>query len=191
MQAAGSVTSAASHPMLRKCQCSAPRPAGGPERLSRWAPTRPQRRLQAQRMGQPPPDENEDKEGAAGPPSGSSGNVVKRGLEDLGTLASNLLMNAASWRVVRGQTYCVECRGTGRVTCSACQGAGIVQQEKVQTSQVAQAASKLKVLLGGNDTKIKNESDWIKSNRCKCCKGSGTEVCKQCEGSGVRGPAGA
>jgi DnaJ-class molecular chaperone len=57
----------------------------------------------------------------------------------MSVLAGNLLMNAASWRVVRGQTYCLHCRGTGRETCASCQGSGILEPEKVRMNQLRHA----------------------------------------------------
>lgn len=105
-------------------------------------------------------------------------------------LASKLLVNAASWRVMRGQTECVTCRGTGRTTCGACQGAGIIKREElVRMNQVKHAAGKLQVMLGMNEPKSV-ESDWMQSNRCKRCKGTGAETCVQCDGTGRLGPAG-
>ena len=48
-------------------------------------------------------------------------------------------LQAASLRAVRAQSYCVQCRGTGRTTCSACQGAGIMQNEPVRMNQIKHA----------------------------------------------------
>lgn len=126
-------------------------------------------------------------------PSTSSGTrkgLVENSLDGISVLAGNLLMNAASWRVVRGQTYCVHCRGTGKETCPTCQGAGIVQPEKVRMNQIRHAAGKIQVLLGVNDAKM-HDSDWLKSNRCKRCHGTGALPCKHCEGTGMLGPNGA
>ena len=60
------------------------------------------------------------------PPSDgpASKSLVKQSLDEIGVLAGNLLMNAASWRVVRGQTYCLHCRGTGKESCPTCQVGG-------------------------------------------------------------------
>ncbi|PSC74297.1 serine threonine kinase [Micractinium conductrix] len=96
-------------------------------------------------------------------------------------------MNAASLRAVRAQSYCVQCRGTGRTTCSACQGAGIMQNEPVRMNQIKHAAGKVKVLLGINDTKM-HDSDWQLTNRCKRCRGTGALPCVHCSGTGLLGP---
>ncbi len=50
---------------------------------------------------------------------------------------------------MRGETHCLHCRGTGRVTCSACQGAGIVQREPVRMNQVKHAGAEIRWLVGG------------------------------------------
>jgi DnaJ-class molecular chaperone len=105
----------------------------------------------------------------------------------MSVLAGNLLMNAASWRVVRGQTYCLHCRGTGRETCASCQGSGILEPEKVRMNQLRHAAGKLQVLLGVSDARM-HDSTWMKSNRCKRCRGTGALPCKHCNGTGVLGP---
>lgn len=57
-------------------------------------------------------------------------------------LAGNLLMNAASWRVVRGQTYCVHCRGSGKEACPSCVGSGIKEPEKVRMNQIRHAGER-------------------------------------------------
>ena len=106
----------------------------------------------------------------------------------LTTLANQLLLNAASWRVQRGQTYCVYCRGSGRATCAACHGAGIGQPQRIAEARGGGGGDKLKSLLGlaggGSD-----EGKWIQSNRCSCCRGTGAVACEQCGGAGRRGPA--
>ncbi|EFN50736.1 hypothetical protein CHLNCDRAFT_142565 [Chlorella variabilis] len=118
---------------------------------------------------------------------GEPQSLVKQSLDEIGVLAGNLLMNAASWRVVRGQTYCLHCRGTGKESCPTCQGAGIVQPEKVRMNQIRHAAGKVQVLLGLNEPKM-FDSDWMKSNRCKRCRGTGALPCKHCNGVGMLGP---
>ena len=61
-------------------------------------------------------------------------------LDNLSLLGRTLLLNAASLRVVRGQTHCAFCRGTGRETCTACAGSGLVQhQDKVRMNSVRHA----------------------------------------------------
>ncbi|KAL4424161.1 hypothetical protein ABPG75_001462 [Micractinium tetrahymenae] len=120
------------------------------------------------------------------PSTGGSRSLVSQSLDELGVLASKLLMNAASFRAVRGQTHCLHCRGTGRATCPACQGAGIVQREPVRMNQVKHAVGKVQVLLGMNDAKM-FDNDWMKSNRCKRCHGTGALPCVHCDGTGRRG----
>jgi hypothetical protein len=71
-------------------------------------------------------------------PSGGSSRL-QDSLDGLGVLAGNLLMNAASWRVVRGQTYCVHCRGSGKEACPSCVGSGIKEPEKVRMNQIRHA----------------------------------------------------
>ncbi|KAL4438538.1 hypothetical protein ABPG77_000186 [Micractinium sp. CCAP 211/92] len=134
----------------------------------------------------PPPKERQAEAPAPPPSTSGSRSLVSQSLDDLGVLASRLLMNAASFRAVRGETHCLHCRGTGRVTCSACQGAGIVQREPVRMNQVKHAVGKVQVLLGMNDAKM-FDNDWMKSNRCKRCHGSGALPCVQCDGTGRRG----
>jgi hypothetical protein len=110
-------------------------------------------------------------------------------LDNLSLLGRTLLMNAASLRVVRGQTHCAFCRGTGRETCQACQGSGLVQhQEKVRMNSVRHAASKIKVLLSLEEPKM-SDDDWMKTNRCRRCHGTGALPCKHCGGTGRLGPA--
>ncbi|KAI3424249.1 hypothetical protein D9Q98_009604 [Chlorella vulgaris] len=120
-------------------------------------------------------------------PSGGSSRL-QDSLDGLGVLAGNLLMNAASWRVVRGQTYCVHCRGSGKEACPSCVGSGIKEPEKVRMNQIRHAAGKLQQMIGVSDAKM-HDADWMKSNRCKRCRGSGFVTCKHCDGTGVLGPA--
>lgn len=50
------------------------------------------------------------------------------------------------------------------------------------------AASKLKVLLSLEQPKM-SDDDWMKTNRCRRCHGTGALPCKHCGGTGRLGPA--
>lgn len=50
------------------------------------------------------------------------------------------------------------------------------------------AASKLKVLLSLEQPKM-SDDDWMKTNRCRRCHGTGALPCKHCDGTGRLGPA--
>lgn len=87
----------------------------------------------------------------------------------------------------RGMSSCQRCQGTGRVVCNACQGAGILQPAKVaKMNQLRHATNKLVSL--GKASPSMHDADWLVSNRCKRCRGSGAVECVSCQGSGKRGP---
>lgn len=67
------------------------------------------------------------------------------------------------------------------------QGAGILEPEKVRLNAMRHAVGKLGALLPGGGS-VSRDQDWMKTNRCRRCHGTGVfrSVCPDCGGSGRR-----
>lgn len=101
-------------------------------------------------------------------------------------LGDKMLHNAASLRNVRGQTTCLRCQGGGQLACPVCQGEG-VHHGPVRMNQMRRAGSKLKVLMG-LEGPLAADDDWLRTNRCRRCHGTGVCTCPVCRGEGTLGP---
>lgn len=104
------------------------------------------------------------------------------------SLANSLLLNAASLINANRQTsHCVACQGSGIVECSACQGAGILAPEKVaKMNTMKHAVHKVTMLFSKQKSPTMYDSDWIKTNICRRCRGTGRVMCLVCNGTGRR-----
>jgi RecJ-like exonuclease len=96
-------------------------------------------------------------------------------------------LQAASLRTERGPAFCRSCQGSGYLTCNACKGAGILEAARRMNS-LRHGVNKLGALLNpGGASPSMHDSDWMVSNRCRRCRGSGSVACTTCGGSGKRG----
>jgi DnaJ-class molecular chaperone len=93
------------------------------------------------------------------------------------------LLHRAASSLTRGQTTCLTCKGQGTCTCPACSGHGVVDRDARQ-NVMRHTTQKLRSVLNGERSEY--HSDWLTSNRCRRCHGTGVMVCPTCQGLGTR-----
>jgi hypothetical protein len=94
----------------------------------------------------------------------------------------NLLWNASTMRN-RGQASCNVCKTTGHVTCPDCGGARILSKASARAR--AQAQAKVAAFLE-DETQDLHRDEWLVTNRCPRCHGTGLITCPACGGEGYR-----
>lgn len=97
-------------------------------------------------------------------------------------LVSQLLWRASSMRE-RGMASCNVCKGEGHVVCPDCGGARVVSK----ASRRAKAHARAKLASFIDDVERPEHGDeWLVTNRCPTCHGTGFITCPACGGEGFR-----
>lgn len=97
-------------------------------------------------------------------------------------LMSRLLWNASSMRE-RGKASCNICKAEGNVVCPDCGGARVLS--KASRRAQAHARARLASFLE-NEEKPMHRDEWLVTNRCPTCHGTGVMTCPACGGEGFR-----
>lgn len=126
-------------------------------------------KAKARKQQQPTVEQVEDQDQVQSP-SGFSA-VVQR------------LLHRAASSLTRGTTTCLTCKGQGTCTCPVCNGAGVTEKDARQ-NVMRHTAQKLRSVL--NVERSEYHSDWLTSNRCRRCHGTGAMICPTCQGMGTR-----
>ncbi|GFR44444.1 hypothetical protein Agub_g5655 [Astrephomene gubernaculifera] len=102
----------------------------------------------------------------------------------------DVLLNRAASSLERGPCTCLSCRGGGTVECPHCKATGRLGEVAVErASLLRNAVRRFRMAVGLTPHEVPYAtSEWVRTNRCPRCRGSGRLLCELCGGTGLRFP---